>query len=402
MVAIPARLEDLTAPWLEQVLRTSPGADPDVELEGVRSTVLGTGIGFAGDLARLEPTYRRGRGPSSVVAKIPTSIEDNRAGSELLGVYERELRVYQELLPVLDVPAAAFLHGAIEPNPIDAERQIAMVRRADRLPVWFLRGMGRAMRSASGRRSRRAVLVVEDLAPAEVGDQVAGCDPDAAAAVLRAVARLHAGTLGDACPEPTTWLQRADVAPRIFHALYLDSRKGFERRADGLLSPHTRELLRGLGREGPFLIRRIHDTMPECVLHGDLRLDNVFFAADGSVRALIDWQLANLGPPLVDVAYFLTGSLDVDATEHDVDDLLGVYHAALVDAGVGGYPLSRIIADYELVLALMLHRVASLDGVEFGDDRGVALVDAWVARVDRRMDRLTRLPTARPARRGPR
>jgi hypothetical protein len=71
------------------------------------------------------------------------------------------------------------------------------------------------------------------------------------------------------------------------------------------------------------------------------------------------------------------------------------------DAGVDGYPLSRIIADYELVLALMLHRVASLDGVEFGDDRGVALVDAWVTRVDRRMDRLTRLPTARPARRGP-
>lgn len=40
------------------------------------------------------------------------------------------------------------------------------------------------------------------------------------------------------------------------------------------------------------------------LLHGDYRHDNMIFAADAAeVRALVDWELSTLGPPVADLAY---------------------------------------------------------------------------------------------------
>ena len=385
---IPGSLAELTPAWLTDVLRESDRSSPDVVVGEVQLTVLGTGEGFAGELARLVPVYERGDGPTSLVAKIPTSIDDNRDGSELLNVYERELRVYEELLPGLDVPAPALVHGAIEPNPVDVDKQMRMLRRLDRLPVWLLRLLVRMLQRFARQTRRRSVMLVEDLAPATVGDQVTGCDVDAAGRVLEVAARLHAATWGERAPRASTWLQRSDVAPRFFHAGFLDARKDFLARGEGILSPHTLTLVERMRKEGPTHLRKVHDTMPLCVLHGDLRLDNLFFAADGSVRALIDWQLTNLGPAMIDVAYFLTGSVAPSVTEHEIDGLLARYHDALERHGVRDYPLERVRRDYDTTLLLILHRMASLASVEFGDARGVALVDRWLARLDARVAHL--------------
>jgi aminoglycoside phosphotransferase (APT) family kinase protein len=42
------------------------------------------------------------------------------------------------------------------------------------------------------------------------------------------------------------------------------------------------------------------------IVHGDYRLDNLMFDRSGpSVRAILDWELATLGHPLADFAYYL-------------------------------------------------------------------------------------------------
>ncbi len=91
---IPNRLADITADWLTDALRTTGVISPATRVVACDQVVLGTGVGFAGDLARLTVTYEGGDGPATMVAKVPTSIDDNREGSELLGVYEREVRMY--------------------------------------------------------------------------------------------------------------------------------------------------------------------------------------------------------------------------------------------------------------------------------------------------------------------
>jgi len=59
------------------------------------------------------------------------------------------------------------------------------------------------------------------------------------------------------------------------------------------------------------LIRWLDGNMPDddgesCIIHGDYRLDNVIFnSGQSKIRAVLDWELATLGHPMADLAYYL-------------------------------------------------------------------------------------------------
>ena len=127
------------------------------------------------------------------------------------------------------------------------------------------------------------------------------------------------------------------------------------------------------------------------MLHGDFRLDNMFFAAGGGLRALIDWQLSSFGPAVSDIAYFICGSIGPEVPESEIDALLARYHKALVSAGVTDYPLEDLTAHYVDVLVVLLARMASVDLLDLGeqDGRGTDLVSVWVKRLDARMARVS-------------
>lgn len=50
---------------------------------------------------------------------------------------------------------------------------------------------------------------------------------------------------------------------------------------------------------------RVPEQGPATIVHGDYRLDNTIVGADGSVRAVLDWELSTLGDPLADVGQLL-------------------------------------------------------------------------------------------------
>jgi aminoglycoside phosphotransferase (APT) family kinase protein len=55
------------------------------------------------------------------------------------------------------------------------------------------------------------------------------------------------------------------------------------------------------------LIAFLPETLPEqsrtSIVHGDYRIDNVMFDGDGTLTAVLDWELATLGDPLADFSY---------------------------------------------------------------------------------------------------
>lgn len=55
------------------------------------------------------------------------------------------------------------------------------------------------------------------------------------------------------------------------------------------------------------LIAFLPETLPEqsgtSIVHGDYRIDNVVFDGDGTLSAVLDWELATLGDPLADFSY---------------------------------------------------------------------------------------------------
>ena len=55
------------------------------------------------------------------------------------------------------------------------------------------------------------------------------------------------------------------------------------------------------------LIAFLPETLPAqarvAIVHGDYRIDNVVFDGDGTLTAVLDWELATLGDPLADFSY---------------------------------------------------------------------------------------------------
>jgi aminoglycoside phosphotransferase (APT) family kinase protein len=66
----------------------------------------------------------------------------------------------------------------------------------------------------------------------------------------------------------------------------------------------TRELP-GMERLHTWLVANRPPDPAARIVHGDFRLGNALLGPDGSVRAVVDWELCSLGDPLADVSYLL-------------------------------------------------------------------------------------------------
>jgi hypothetical protein len=191
------------------------------------------------------------------------------------------------------------------------------------------------------------------MSPAEAGDQVAGCTPADAAAVMPELAALHAPRWGDPTLLDVPWLDRPtpeSVRPvaEFVPALY----PGFVDRYQHRLAPDVVALgERVMGQLGRYL----HDRPgPWTLTHGDFRLDNLLF---GRPRvAVVDWQTVRIGPGLSDVSYFIGSALlPEDRRDHECT-LVRAYHRHLGSSGVE-LPWADCWAGY---------RRYSLDGLVMG------------------------------------
>jgi aminoglycoside phosphotransferase (APT) family kinase protein len=53
------------------------------------------------------------------------------------------------------------------------------------------------------------------------------------------------------------------------------------------------------------LAARVPPQVGTAIVHGDFRLDNTVLGADGTVRAVLDWEICTLGDPLADVGLLM-------------------------------------------------------------------------------------------------
>jgi aminoglycoside phosphotransferase (APT) family kinase protein len=64
--------------------------------------------------------------------------------------------------------------------------------------------------------------------------------------------------------------------------------------------PIVRAAIRRLRRRPPPPAQRL------CMVHGDYRTGNFLYDGDGTIRAILDWEMAHLGDPLEDIAWAAT------------------------------------------------------------------------------------------------
>jgi hypothetical protein len=218
-------------------------------------------------------------------------------------------------------------------------------------------------------------ILMDDLAPAEVGDQLTGCSVDDARAALTELVGLHAPDLDDL--ESTDWLvaKRPEGADAM-GGLYLALLPTFvERYTDRLPAQTIATALRFGDCVNQWLTQ---SAPPYRLLHGDYRLDNLMFGPQGVVA--VDWQTVGHGPPVSDVAYFCGASLLTDDRRAHEEELVREYHALLEERTGGLITWERCWADYRLHAVAGLHMAVVASALVTEDERGDAMFCAMAER----------------------
>lgn len=208
----------------------------------------------------------------------------------------------------------------------------------------------------------RFVLVLEDLSQLKAGDQIAGTGDADVANAIRSLARLHA----------TFW-------------------------NDG-------EIQRFLGDAAS------EPQLPFTLLHGDYRLDNMFFGGSDDLMTVIDWGV-RMGKGSEDLGYFLLLSLTPEQFRQQWRELTGLYYRTLVKYGVRDYSLRQLQNECRFLLLVFAVLGIVIQGVidyrdsggpSTGDDtppaipdpglaflssvienhRGLLLMETWIERID--------------------
>ncbi len=282
---------ELTAGWLSAALGSGP-------IEGFSVEPVGTGQ--MSESCRVHVEYAPGAnsGPATVVVKTASADERSRATGVGLGVYEREVRFYRELAPRIG--------GAL------AECHLAVI---DPEEGWF-------------------TIVLEDVAPAVQGDQIAGCSVEQARLAIHELARLHAPVFADPQLGATPWLNQESP---LGQALLTQLLPAFlERYGEQVAAEHQAVCRRFVESIDGWVADR---RPPLGLVHGDYRLDNMLFGAEEAARRFVavDWQTVSWGPVMTDVAYFIGGALAIDDRRAHEKTLVREYYEALHAHGVRGF-----------------------------------------------------------------
>ena len=249
------RPEEITPTWLGEVL--------GLPVRDTTSERVGTGLMAMNFRYRLTLDGDAPEGaPTSVVAKLPADDETSRATGFNLGSYEREVRFYDELAPSLAIRTPRCHLASYDADTPDF------------------------------------TLLLEDLAPARQGDQIAGSSLEQAGVAMDEVAALHGPRWNDRSLETVPWLARPPGAgPPPPRACTRRSGLPFCATFAKYLTPEQLALGERYGAVVGAFIEGLPD--PTTVVHGDFRLWNTMFATPdgGYPLAVVDWQTLALAFP---------------------------------------------------------------------------------------------------------
>ncbi|MEE8345734.1 MAG: hypothetical protein V3S20_00155, partial [Dehalococcoidia bacterium] len=198
--------------WFTEVLRYA-GVLGDAVVTQVERQRIGTGQ--IGQNVAFSLTYDRPApdAPVSVVGKFPAPEPQGRAAAKTFRLYEREVGFYQEIAATVDI----------------------------RMPVCYLADIDLD--------SGDYVLLLEDLRPAEQGNQIAGCSLDEAMLAMDELAGLHAPRWGDPTLAKIEWLGQYDdpQSAGMIRSAYQGLWPGFVAQYGSLLTPDALALGEAFG-----------------------------------------------------------------------------------------------------------------------------------------------------------
>ena len=319
LLSIPNTPNDITPQWLTEALYSI-----DILPNAIVTSLCIEPIAeftCAGQLARLHLSFSQPKStlPSTLVAKLHAPDEPMRAKTRPFTPDKQEILFYQQLASEMPLRIPHCYYSAMNVN------------------------------------DGKYVRILEDLAPAKVGDQIRGSTAKEAAIALRAIASFHAYWWKSEKFEGIDWLTGSTTSSDAVTRWVIEEyRKAFPTFVDktGTLLTDT---IKAFGEKLPekLMDNSQHGKSPQTLVHGDFRLENVFFGTSlgESGFAVIDWQDISHGEGVWDVAWFIGGCLQTTSKRQAEEwQLLKTYHETLKANGVSGYTFDACWNDYRLAI----------------------------------------------------
>ena len=337
MRGFPTHPDQVVPDWLNAVLA---GSDAVEHGAVVSVSWMSIGTGQVGDSVRFELTHESG-GTSTLAAKFAAEDETSRGTAKMMRLYEKEVRFYAEIAPHLSA----------------------------RLP--------RSYACEVSEDGGEFILLFEDLGPARGGNQIAGCTVEDARHGIRQAAAIHAPSWEREDIIGKDWLKTPEPIIAQLNAMYPHAQAVFAERYADVLEPEYMELCERFAPH--FAALGEHSKPPQCLVHGDFRLDNMLFDVKGGAEpiAILDWQTVVSGRAMTDVAYFLGTGIGNDLRRAHEDELLDLYLEEMAARGVAlsrddiwqGYRIGALSG-----LATAVFSAAFVERTERGDANFLSMV----------------------------
>ena len=304
--ALLERLDQIDADWLNSVMRAAGYGDARV----ARFATKAIGNGNVSDTIRVDMIYvSPTAAPSSIVCKFRSSDPAAHAHGISSGSYFREYGSYGLIGQSCRTPRLYWLDGATD----------------------------------------NINLVMEDLTgSARAGDQIAGCGPEDARAVVVELAKLHRSFYPMSREQAPAWAMTMAGAADYWSAAINRALPVIRAEVAGRLAAEEMAIVEAAGAAAYdwYCLPMMRGTLT----HGDPRVDNILFIdgqEPGAVEAvLIDWQLTGWRNPMHDLGYFLSGSMTVEDRRSHERALLEMYS----DIIGPDYSFEEITIDYRVQL----------------------------------------------------
>ncbi len=288
-MSVPTNPSAFATDWLASALNAPPGS-----LRTFTSKAVGTGQ--MSKSFRLTLTWDGYDGPASIIAKCPSLDAKTRAIAQAMKCYTLELGWYRELASEAKVACPHCLHLESANDDLDF------------------------------------VLLLEDLAPARQGDQLAGASIRQIETALKQAARLHAQFWGNGRADAYEWLKPNPNSTNMIRMLLPALYPQFRERYVGRLSPDILEM-------GAAFVARLDGYLSRVpaattVQHRDFRIDNILFSPGDEHAFVVDWQTLGIGAGSSDVAYLIgTSVADPAVRAREERRLIDLYAKELTALG---------------------------------------------------------------------
>jgi len=302
VVSIPRSPVDVTAQWLGEVLGTSVSA----------VDVAPIGTGQTGATYRVRVNYAETSDlPTTFAIKLPS--QDDSVRERVAIGYKSEHAFYTGIASHVDIPVPVCHYCEIGNDGADF------------------------------------AMLLGDMAPAEQGDQLAGCSLPEALLGVRALAGLHGPSWCDpqwsAYPGISMPKANEEFAKGFGEVAKMATDITLEKIGDRMSQADRDTLRDSMSMVYPWLMT---EQDRHALLHGDYRLDNMLFNPERTEVTVVDWQTLGNGLPARDLAYF-TGTSLVPSVRAEADrQLVDAYYDELMRYGISDYGREACWNDYRL------------------------------------------------------